>query len=158
MTVALRPLSEVEYAAWRAHSQEGYADDMERNGGFGPEQALAKAQLDFDQILPDGLATPGQHVWTIANPAGETVGHAWLGERDSPGRGRAAFVYDVYIDEDHRGRGYGRAAMLCLEAEARTLGHDRIELNVFGGNEVARGLYRSLGYEERAVYMGKRLT
>jgi len=30
-----------------------------------------------------------------------------------------------------------------------------MELNVFGGNDVARGLYRSLGYVERAVLMGK---
>jgi hypothetical protein len=33
----------------------------------------------------------------------------------------------------------------------------RIELNVMGGNEVARGLYRGLGYDEVAVYMGKTL-
>ena len=37
----------------------------------------------------------------------------------------------------------------------RADGLDRIELNVFGGNEVARGLYRSLGFAESAVYMGK---
>jgi hypothetical protein len=30
-------------------------------------------------------------------------------------------------------------------------------LNVFGGNEVARGLYRSLGYSENAVIMSKSL-
>ena len=158
MTVVLRRLRDDEYDAWRAHSLEGYAGDMERNGGFGHEQALAKAQLDFDRILPDGLATPGQHVWAIEGLAGEAVGHTWLGERDTPDQGRFAFVFDVYVYEDHRGRGYGRAAMLLLEEESRTLGHDRIELNVFGGNAVARGLYRSLGYEERAVYMGKRLA
>ena len=47
--------------------------------------------------------------------------------------------------------------MLALEDEVRAHGLDRIELNVFGGNEVARGLYRSLGYAESAVYMVKRL-
>ena len=36
-------------------------------------------------------------------------------------------------------------------------GLERIELNVFGANAPARGLYRSLGYEEIAVYMGKTL-
>ena len=158
MTVVLRPLREDEYAAWRAHSQEGYAGDMERTGGFDREQALAKAQLDFDRILPDGLATPAQHVFAIEDGSGEAVGHAWLAERDTPDQGRLTFVYDVYVYESHRGHGYGRNAMLALEDEARKLGHDRIELNVFGGNEVARGLYRSLGYEERAVYMGKRLA
>jgi predicted GNAT family acetyltransferase len=30
-----------------------------------------------------------------------------------------------------------------------------VELNVFGANDVARRLYRSLGYEEISVWMGK---
>jgi ribosomal protein S18 acetylase RimI-like enzyme len=30
-----------------------------------------------------------------------------------------------------------------------------LRLNVFGGNEPARGLYRSLGYREDAVSMSK---
>ena len=47
--------------------------------------------------------------------------------------------------------------MLALEDEVRAHGLDRIELNVFGGNAVARGLYRSLGYAESAVYMVKDL-
>ncbi len=47
--------------------------------------------------------------------------------------------------------------MRLVEEEARRLGIDRIALNVFGRNEVARNLYRSLGYEENAVSMGKRL-
>jgi ribosomal protein S18 acetylase RimI-like enzyme len=47
--------------------------------------------------------------------------------------------------------------MELLEEEVRARGLRRIELNVFGGNEVARGLYRSLGYAERAVAMDKEL-
>jgi ribosomal protein S18 acetylase RimI-like enzyme len=47
--------------------------------------------------------------------------------------------------------------MEFAEDEARRRGIDRVALNVFGGNEVARGLYRSLGYKENAVAMSKRL-
>jgi ribosomal protein S18 acetylase RimI-like enzyme len=32
-----------------------------------------------------------------------------------------------------------------------------VELNVFGGNDVARNLYRSLGYVETSIQMGKDL-
>ena len=67
------------------------------------------------------------------------------------------FIYDVEIDEAHRGKGYGRAAMELAEEQARALGIGRIELNVFGGNEVARKLYLSLGYVETSVQMGKDL-
>jgi ribosomal protein S18 acetylase RimI-like enzyme len=47
--------------------------------------------------------------------------------------------------------------MRALEAEARSRGLPVLELNVWGGNEVARALYRSEGYAERAVFMSKDL-
>jgi ribosomal protein S18 acetylase RimI-like enzyme len=47
--------------------------------------------------------------------------------------------------------------MLELEDEARALGHDEVRLNVFGGNAVARRMYRSLGFDEVAVEMTKHL-
>jgi hypothetical protein len=48
--------------------------------------------------------------------------------------------------------------MLFAEEEARRRGHDRVALNVFGGNVVARNLYRSLRYDENAVAMSKKLS
>ena len=47
--------------------------------------------------------------------------------------------------------------MQLLEGEVRAQGLDRIMLNVFGGNEQARALYRSLGYDVAAVHMSKAL-
>jgi ribosomal protein S18 acetylase RimI-like enzyme len=45
--------------------------------------------------------------------------------------------------------------MEWAEHEARRRGLTHVALNVFGGNEPARGLYRSLGYAEDAVSMSK---
>jgi ribosomal protein S18 acetylase RimI-like enzyme len=64
-------------------------------------------------------------------------------------------VYDLDIDEPYRGRGYGRAAMLFAEEEARRRGLTRISLHVGARNDVARNLYRSLGFEEHEVAMSK---
>ena len=47
--------------------------------------------------------------------------------------------------------------MRLFEEEARRRGLSRTNLTVLGGNEVARSLYRSLGYVERAVFMSKDL-
>ena len=47
--------------------------------------------------------------------------------------------------------------MTALEDEVRALGHDTIGLNVWGGNDVARGLYRSLGWAEEPVHMRRKL-
>jgi hypothetical protein len=47
--------------------------------------------------------------------------------------------------------------MQLFEDEARRRGHSQVGLTVLGGNDVARSLYRSLGYAERAVFMSKDL-
>jgi ribosomal protein S18 acetylase RimI-like enzyme len=48
--------------------------------------------------------------------------------------------------------------MQLLEDDVRARGLRTIDLNVWGGNVAARSLYRSLGYEERAVFMAKELA
>ena len=117
------------------------------------ELATEKARRDFEALWPDGRPGPGQWVYTVEEAA-VGVGYLWIAERDNRGR-RVIWIYDVEIDEQFRGRGLGREAMQLAEQEAKRRGLARVELNVFGGNEVARNLYRSLGYEESAVWMGK---
>ena len=157
MSVRLRPLREDEYAGFAELSNRGYADDMVANAGLSREQAEQKAERDFARILPDGLETSGHHINVIeAEPDGEPVGRLWYALEERGGR-RIVFLYDIHVESDRRGQGYGRAAMLELERATAELGLDRIELNVFGGNAPARGLYRSLGWAEMAVTMTKQL-
>ena len=107
-------------------------------------------------MFPYGRPGPGQWAFAVESD-GERVGELWLGERgDELSRG-ALWVFDVRIDEAHRGRGFGRAAMVEAEREAARRGHDRVVLNVFAGNGVARRLYESLGYADVAVIMVKSL-
>jgi ribosomal protein S18 acetylase RimI-like enzyme len=147
--VTLRPLREDEYGAWDAEHRREYARGLVEHAGLSPEEAEAKVARDIPAVLPQGLATANVRVWVV-EAEGRRVGTIFLGVR-----GRYAWLYDITIDEGERGRGYGRGAMLALEAEARALGYDRLTLNVWGGNEVARGLYRSLGYAEDSVHMRK---
>lgn len=139
-----------------AASKAGYASDIEVHGGQTHEAAREKAEADFPAVLPQGLDTPG-HAIFVVEADGAVVGRLWLAERELGGR-RVLYVYDLSIDPGHQGRGYGRATMRLAEEEARARGIGRIELNVFGGNEVARGLYRSLRYAETSVQMGKDLA
>jgi GNAT superfamily N-acetyltransferase len=150
-------MREDEYAAWLPQVRDGYARSMIDHGGFAPEAAHAKAESDTEQLFPGGHPSADQLVFVI-EADGEPVGGLWLAEREDVSRRRPSlFVYDVHVDEAHQGRGYGKAAMLFAEEEARRRGIDRVALNVFGRNEVARRLYRSLGYEENAVAMSKTL-
>ncbi len=153
--MTLRAMREDELPEYLRYARESYARQIAEHGGFPTEWAEARAERDIAGLLPEGLATPDVEVLVVEED-GNRVGHAVIGLRNREAR-IAAFVYDVEIDADHRGRGLGRAAMELVEERARAAGLEAVELNVFGGNAVARGLYRSLGYEEAAVTMVKKV-
>lgn len=155
MSVELRPLRADEFEEWLAGWSAWYAHDLEEHGGLHADAAREKVGRDMAAAFPDGFGSTGNVLLAIQQ-GGERVGAIWFTPRDERGRTHA-FLYSIAIDEEQRGRGLGRAAMLSLEADVRARGLDRIELNVFGGNTVARGLYGSLGFAETFVSMGKDL-
>lgn len=131
-----------------------YVDDMVR-AGIDRDVAQAKADTDLPKLVPNGLATPEHYMYAIEDD-GRFAGYLWLCDRDGD-LGHSLFIYAVEVNEGSRGRGLGRAAMVFAEQEAKRLGIAKVALNVFGGNEVARHLYLSLGYRETAVHMEKRV-
>jgi GNAT superfamily N-acetyltransferase len=151
MTASLRRLDAKEIEALAPAFEQAYAEDLERDGGFPRDAARRKAADDVRRLFADTSAL----VYAIQENSRD-VGRLCVGERQLQER-RVLWVWDVFVDEEHRGRGLGRAAMQLVEDEARRLGLSRVELNVFGGNDAARGLYRSLGYQESAVSMAKDL-
>jgi ribosomal protein S18 acetylase RimI-like enzyme len=153
--VRLRPLRDDELPAFIEHGKEQYARDMVENAGLSNEQAQKKAEKDWSLLLPNGRPPAGHYLHAVEDETGERVGDLWFAERTNDFDATVAFVYSIEIAEPFRGRGYGRQAMQLLEDEVRARGLSHIALNVFGGNEAARSLYRSLGYAETAVWMRK---
>ena len=151
-SAVIRPLRDDEYDAFIERGMAFYVDDMVR-AGIDRDVAQAKADTDLPRLLPKGLATPDHYMYAVEDD-GRFAGYLWLCDRDGE-LGHSLFVYAVEIDRAFRGRGLGRAAMVFAESEAQRLGIAKVALNVFGGNEVARGLYLSLGYTETAVHMEK---
>jgi ribosomal protein S18 acetylase RimI-like enzyme len=155
MTAVVRSMTPDEYVVWQPRHEREYAENMIDFGGVDPEAARVKAKQDFERLLAEGLDTAG-HSFYIVDDDGAPAGSLWVAERDDE-QGTFLFVYDVNVDEARRGRGLGRAAMQFAEEEAKRRNIPRVLLNVFGGNDVARSLYRSLGYDEMAVWMVKRV-
>ena len=62
--------------------------------------------------------------------------------------GRDAFVDELYLREEFRGRGWGRRTMAFVEEEARTRGVRALHLAVVKGNDTALQLYRKVGFRE----------
>ena len=156
MTVTLRHPNAEEYAQWSAAQLEAYVDELVASASMSREAAEEKGRRDAAELLPEGLASPGQLIFRM-EADGQSVGWLWLALRNPRAEAGVGFVYDIAVDEALRGRGYGRAAMRLAEDEARRNGLHAIALNVFGHNAIARALYASLGYRETSVQMRKEL-
>ncbi len=97
----------------------------------------------------------------------DTFGRAWLivaGEKPAgyvvltvsfsfEYRGRDAFVDELYIEQEFRGRGIGRQAVEFVEGVARELGVNAVHLEVSKGNDAALDLYRRAGYVDHGRYL-----
>ena len=155
-TVSIRPMSADEFPGWRAESVESFAQDLSRAMDRPLDAARERAAAQFDELLPDGLESAGTHVLILQTDEGQRVGTLWLGPH--PTRRDHGFVYDVVIEEEMRGRGFGRAAMLAAEDLLRKDGKTAVGLSVFGFNVNAQRLYESLGYRVIATQMTKALS
>jgi GNAT superfamily N-acetyltransferase len=133
-----------------------YARSVADNRGLPMPQAQAQAERETAESLPDGPHTAGQLLRT-AWVDGEEVGWIWVSMPGHAAPGMA-WIDDVMVDEKHRSRGYGRAIIEAAEAELVRLGVDRIGLNVFGDNHVARRLYERMGFEVTQQQRGRLLA
>lgn len=144
-----RPMTDAEYGVWRAQAERGYAADIAASGSMLPEEAAAVAAAQTDQLLPNGLST-ANHTFLCLCAGEEVVATNWIGHHYVPG---VSWVYAVEVHEGHRGKGYGRAAMILGERATLDAGDTHLALNVFGQNNVAISLYNALGY--RAYEAGR---
>ncbi len=82
----------------------------------------------------------------VAEEAGEILGYCGflyvLDEAEIP---------NVCVKESARKRGVGRQMMTVLMEEAKKLGMAVLYLEVRESNQPARGLYKSLGFEENGI-------
>lgn len=155
-TASGRPMHETEFDGWRAKAVAHHAEEWIARG-TPRDEALTRSDTLHRTLLPEGLATPGAELWCLV-AADTVVGHVWVATRHEvrPGE-QGAYVFDVEVAEEHRGRGYGRALMLLAEHIARAAGRTLIGLHVFAGNTPAQSLYESLGYRTTHHNFLKRL-
>lgn len=154
-TVRLEPMTEEHYAVYRARAEVTFAEEIAASGAMSIDDARAKSAEDFANLLPDGLATEGNRLWTAYDGDLE-VGVLWLAFKES-GEGLTAFGFDFEVREDLRRHGYGRAIMLAAEQVCLDLGVVRVGLSVFGNNLGAQALYEQMGFQVSAIQMTKRL-
>lgn len=155
--IRLVPMTENEFEAYVAHDIAVYAEVNIKAGYWNTAEALDKSRAEHQRLLPDGLATRDHHLFTIEDAGhNEKVGTIWLAV-DREAAVPAGFIYDLFIDEPFRRKGFATQAMLALEEKAKELGLITLRLHVFVHYDVARSLYEKLDYEVTSLNMAKRL-
>jgi ribosomal protein S18 acetylase RimI-like enzyme len=147
-------MTQAEFESYLEPAIADYAEGHVADGQWAPAEALDKARKEFHELLPQGVQTPNQYLFSLVNDAQQKVGMLWFALR---GQG-SAWVYDVRIDEAFRRHGYGSAAFGEMEKKVRALGGIKIALHVFGANHGARAMYEKLGYQTTNVLMAKTLA
>ena len=118
------------------HEQPHYTDHPQ----------LTRAQIDATLDDVQGTFEGENVVFAVRDGPGGLAGFCWVVLFD-PGTGLEGEVAEVYVGEEHRGRGVGEAlvrrAVRLFEERGVTLGYvwTRPE------NDAATRLYRSVGFE-----------
>lgn len=154
--VRLVPMTESEFEVYLENVIPAYAADKAGAGDWSKEEALELSRKSYQELLPEGLQTENNYLFRIQlEESEEKIGMVWMKHEAPRPHG---FIYDIELDEEQRGKGYGKQAMLALEEFGKGLGLETIGLHVFAYNTAAMKLYKGLGYEVTSQNMTKRLV
>ncbi len=155
--VRLVPMTGTEFDVYLARAVDNYAQEHVSAGNWLPEEAHQKSEQEFKQLLPAGVASKDQYLFSIEDvPSGLKIGMVWFAVNHR-GPSLTAFIYDFNIDEAYRGKGFGRQALAALDEQAAALGIETISLHAFAHNPTAIALYQKMGYAITDVHMSKKV-
>lgn len=113
-------------------------------------------QLETQVAKIRGPEGSDNQAYVARDGSGARTGFVWVMVSTSGFTGQSfAWVMCVHVERDARRQRLGRRLMKKAEEWAGHQGVSRIILNVSSGNEPARGLYESLGYETETIRMTK---
>jgi ribosomal protein S18 acetylase RimI-like enzyme len=144
--IKLRKMTVSEFEVYLKKSLPNYAQEKMKGEGLTEEEAMKVAQESFERLLPKGIESDDQFLFSIVDDSSnDVVGTLWFARKIS-GTRKSAFVYDIILDATVRGKGFGKVIMQLLEEEVRKQGLSSIGLHVFGHNDVAISLYKKMGF------------
>lgn len=151
--VILREMSNVEFNEYLDKSIKAYAEEKVKSGNWKKDDSLSLSESEYNKLLPDGVDTINNYLFSIIDENNDIIGVIWINKKDS----NSCFIYDICINDNFQGRGYGLMAMQEVENFAKSLGAETIGLHVFGHNNRAIKLYEKLGYKATNISMSKQL-
>ncbi|HEX6602830.1 MAG TPA: GNAT family N-acetyltransferase [Solirubrobacterales bacterium] len=114
--------------------------------------------VSFEEEAPDSAEMVARierygtsHAWLVAERDGEVVGYAYATAFNERPAYRWSASVSVYIAEDARGQGVGRALYAALFERLRERGFRMACAGVTLPNEASVGLHESFGFEQVGV-------
>ena len=150
----LRPMTEAEYLAWQEATIPAYAADKVASGQWAKEDALELSRKEYQQLLPEGLDTQDNFLFTILDLQSRPVGMLWFAVK-TKFAAKVAYVFDVNVWPERQREGHALRAFVALEDEVQRLGLSGIALHVFGHNTGAQALYAKLGFHPTNISLYK---
>jgi ribosomal protein S18 acetylase RimI-like enzyme len=140
--------------ALRLSRQDDLARLCELVSAYHRFEGIESDAVRLRETLSPLLGTSPLGVIWLIEAAGQPVGYVALtfGYSIEFG-GRDAFVDELYIEPEHRGKGLGTEALRITTSRAKALGIHALHLEVGHANERARRIYESLGFLPRDRFL-----
>jgi Acetyltransferases len=148
--VKLEPIQQEDFDRFLQRGIREYAEDHVRNGNWPAEGSIERSRKEFERLLPDGIHSRDQYLWSIVGEAGNNIGLLWVQIKEGK-----AFIFDFIIDEAFRGKGFGKQALAAMDEKLKSMDVQSVALHVFGDNVSAQGLYKKMGFEITGIHMRK---
>jgi phosphinothricin acetyltransferase len=114
--------------------------------------------VSFEEEVPDAAELAARierygrsHAWLVAERGGEVVGYAYATAFNERPAYRWSASVSVYVGEDGRGEGVGRALYEALFTRLRERGFRMACAGITLPNEPSVGLHEALGFERTGI-------
>lgn len=110
-----------------------------------PEQYLNK--LSYDQrtdLWKRNISKAGNYVFVAENNAGEIIGFAVCGKRETNNIEKSGDLTSIYILEEYQGKGVGKQLLQQLFRQFKELSYHRVFVDVLEDNK-SRFFYENYG-------------
>jgi len=154
LRLKLIPKNEQEKEQFLEKTTIDYAEGLAKANDLTAEKALEISKKQIERALNPEKDTVQTHVVSVVDEMTQEVGGIWFTINTE---NKKAYIYQILIEEVHRGKGYGKAAMHELHEFCKKENIEKIGLSVFGWNTLAFELYKKLGYEMVQTSMRKNL-
>lgn len=155
--VALARIEQRDFEEFLEKAIHDYAQEKIISGNWMADEALEKSRAEFMSLLPDGLQTKDQFVYSVLDEdTNLSIGVLWVQVKMGEFH-RKAFICDFVIQPVFRGNGFGKQALQALDKKLKEMGVTSVSLHVFAHNTNAIALYEKAGYKATNLYMGKEL-